>query len=110
MWLGSTSPSTQTAQVAHAYTDSDAYSQAKVIMREFLKAPSTAKFPTIDQAQIEKLTDNGYKVSSYVDAENSFGATLRSEWIVIFQFTSDGKIKIYTVGLDGKILYEKPVK
>jgi hypothetical protein len=56
-----------------------------------LKAPATAKFPALvpDQDQYvvqgdRNLGDGAYFVSSWVDSQNSFGATIRSKWIVKF--------------------------
>lgn len=48
-----------------------------------LKSPSTAKFPKLDNWSMSKDNDK-ITVQSYVDSENSFGATLRSEFQVVF--------------------------
>jgi hypothetical protein len=54
-----------------------------------LKAPSTAKFPfEYDNYVIYKNGDT-YTVSSYVDAENSFGAKIRSNFTVELVYHSD---------------------
>lgn len=53
------------------------YSQMRV--EEWLKAPSTAKHPVCSE---DRLIRNGneYKYTSYVDAENSFGAMIRTNY------------------------------
>lgn len=50
-------------------------------MNDRLKAPATAKFPpeSVDVITRE-VYDGSYRVTSYVDAENSFGALLRTEY------------------------------
>jgi hypothetical protein len=56
-----------------------AFVQCKNFVEESLKAPSTADFPFLDFTSTEEA-ENEYLVSSYVDAENSFGAKVRSDW------------------------------
>lgn len=54
-----------------------------------LKAPSTAEFPgKIMEADEWVINKNGtvYTVSSWVDAENSFGAQIRSNFIVTYNW------------------------
>jgi ribosomal protein L40E len=45
-----------------------------------LKSPSTANFPSYSNSYVTDNNDGTYSVSSYVDAENSFGAKIRSTW------------------------------
>lgn len=47
-----------------------------------LKSPSTADFPFYDKSQIQHLGDCVYHVRSYVDSQNGFGATIRSNFYV----------------------------
>lgn len=53
-------------------------------VKENLKAPSTAEFPSTYNSQGVEITCDGidYYVSSYVDSENSFGANLRTNFVV----------------------------
>lgn len=53
---------------------------SKMKLEQMLKAPSTAEYPWSDQWSIQPLGDDKYKVSSYVDAENSFGAKIRTNF------------------------------
>lgn len=56
-----------------------------------LKAPKTAEFPLgYDEYEIQQ-NGNTYTVSSYVDAENSFGAKIRNTFTVQFEYYSDSK-------------------
>jgi hypothetical protein len=52
-------------------------------VKERLKAPSTAKFPWSSHGQyIKEIGNRTFVVKSYVDAENSFGAKIRSNFTV----------------------------
>lgn len=51
---------------------------AQMRVENMLKAPKTADFPTTSNWKITALGDNEYELSSYVDAENSFGANIRT--------------------------------
>ena len=65
------------------YTDSEfkatAYVCAKYEVEAYLKAPSTAKFQASPDAVIYKQ-DSYYIIESYVDAQNSFGAMIRTNF------------------------------
>ncbi|HGS8878974.1 TPA: hypothetical protein ACMWLU_003058 [Clostridioides difficile] len=63
-----------------------------------LKSPSTAEFPNITKWMFSKNKEE-IVVQSYVDSQNSFGATMRSEFQIIF--TSDGK-DVKSFIFDGK--------
>ncbi|MCG7626041.1 hypothetical protein [Epibacterium sp. Ofav1-8] len=69
----------------------DAYLQAKDAMRQRLQSPSSAKFPALPDGPLyssgevilatkEKGDDCLIGVSAWVDAQNAFGATLRTQW------------------------------
>lgn len=73
-----------------------AWAVAEREVKDRLKAPSKAKFPFSygsDGVNISKSGDT-YTVKAWVDAENSYGAKLRSNFTV--QFTRSGK-DMYTV-------------
>lgn len=50
---------------------------AQSVELQLLKAPQTAIFPPIEAFSVEK-NENGYKVSGYVDSQNSYGASVRT--------------------------------
>lgn len=61
---------------------------AEKITKERLKAPSTAKFPGISEYQFSK--DKGIAtVAGYVDAQNSYGAMLRTRFTMIYDVKND---------------------
>jgi len=54
--------------------------EAEDIVKDNLKSPSTADFPA--SGNINEIDNNTFKVNSYVDSENSFGAKIRSDFSV----------------------------
>lgn len=60
-----------------------AVAAAKDLVKEKLKSPSTAKFPKSSE-YIVKKRGNDYIVLGYVDAQNDFGATVRTNWKATF--------------------------
>lgn len=59
--------------------------RAQEAVRAQLKAPSTAEFPSCLWSDAYQLRSNDqvtYFVTGYVDAQNSFGAKLRSRFVV----------------------------
>jgi hypothetical protein len=65
-------------------------------VRNQLKAPNSAEFSGTTATKIE---DNIYLVTGSVDAQNSFGATLRKNFSCEIEFTSRNKyvIKDFTL-------------
>ncbi len=63
---------------------------AQALVEKQLKAPSTAKHPWgSSNYQITDLGDYRYRVSSYVDSQNSFGAMLRTNYTVVIRQSGD---------------------
>ncbi|MFC0906235.1 hypothetical protein ACFHWD_16275 [Clostridium sp. MT-14] len=59
------------------------WSMSEDAVKNNLKSPSTAKFPfSYDEAEFKALGNNEFEISSYVDAENSFGGTIRNNFTV----------------------------
>lgn len=71
----------------------DAEVIAEKIVKSNLKSPSTAKFCKHSEYSIT-CSGNTWTVKGYVDAQNSFGATIRNEFTVSFTFTSSKKYTI----------------
>lgn len=60
-------------------------------VKKVLKAPSSAKFPSYSEYQMSK--DNGIiTIVGYVDAQNSFGAMIRSYFTLRFNTKENGKL------------------
>jgi len=59
--------------------------QCKGFVKAYLKSPATADFPWADYTATP-LGDGTYSVRSYVDAQNSFGATIRSNYTCVVKY------------------------
>ena len=71
-----------------------AFVMSQTFVERELKAPASASFPNIraDGVTVEEHGDCQFTVSAYVDAENSFGAKLRSPYSMDLRFSpSDQK-------------------
>lgn len=85
-------PSAPALQKAKTIPDRsvEAFTYAQIFVKDNLKAPATAKFAGLGESRIERLPDGEtYKVYSYVDSQNSFGAMLRSKYYVKVIVKSD---------------------
>lgn len=74
---------------SHIYTQCYYYSQT--LVKSKLKSPKSADFPRYSDKFIK---DNGdtVTVSAYVDAQNSFGATIRTNYIATIQIEDNKPI------------------
>ncbi len=66
------------------------YQKSKRFVEDALKSPSTADFPMTEYNATD-LGDSRCLISSYVDAQNSFGATVRTEWTTTVRFNGGSK-------------------
>jgi len=66
--------------------NTDAFLVAKEFVSQKLKAPSTAKFPNSNHAEIINTGYNRWRVTSYVDAQNTFGAMIRNNFTVLLSY------------------------
>ena len=68
-----------------------AYSYAEDFVEKQLKSPSTAKYPKVVEKDkhITILGNNRYEINSWVDSQNSFGATIRTRFSCIIIFDGD---------------------
>jgi len=58
----------------------DAWLMSQEFVKDQLKAPSTASFPSYSESYVTDFGGGRFRVNGYVDAENSFGAKLRSRF------------------------------
>ncbi len=63
---------------------------AKDIVENNLKSPSSAKFCGVNEASVYSNGGDEYTVIGYVDADNSYGANIRSSFITTLTFTGEG--------------------
>lgn len=77
------------AQLAKACSDTTmAFVMSQEFVKHSLKAPSTAEFPWItdDQVAVSAKPDCGFHVIAWVDAQNGFGAQIRSRYVVDLKY------------------------
>lgn len=79
-----------------AVTDSDlkidAWVCAKDIVEKDLKVPSSADFCSLSEATVFSNGGSDYTVVGYVDAENSLGVEIRSDFVVTLTLTKNGYV------------------
>lgn len=78
----------------------DAYVMSQKFVEDRLKTPSTAKFPTYKEEMVVQLNDNRFKVSAYVDAQNTFGATIRTHYTCWVKNTSGDRWSLENIELN----------
>lgn len=86
------------------------YIIAQMMVEEGLKNPGSAKFPSIVTRPEEigmSKNDDIVGVQSYVDAQNSYGAMVRSSWTVEFRVLNLASYSYEPLflSIDGKVLY-----
>jgi len=60
-----------------------AWTYTTFFVEKQLKSPKSAEFPSWDESFVTPLGDARYRVAAYVDAENSFGASIRTRFTAI---------------------------
>ena len=93
--------------VDHQYLQLFAIDEACDAVRQRLKAPKTAEFPSTWSGAYDvrvvntDLYSGAYHISSYVDAQNGFGALIRSRWVVdLTLIDTSGKVQLQGVWID----------
>ncbi len=76
-----------------------AYIMSERFVKEKLKSPSTAKFPGVlnRDGHVIKGEDNQYIINSYVDSQNSFGATVRTNFMVIIKQVDENNWRLIDI-------------
>lgn len=78
----------------------DAVYMCKQFVTDQLKSPSTADFQNMYDAKVEEVSSNVYQVVSYVDAQNSFGAMLRTTYFCKVEFVGNDQWKLLDLRTD----------
>lgn len=71
------------------YDDIGAWIVTEKFVKRRLKSPSTAEFPSMTDADITQ-TGKKFEISSYVDAQNSFGAQIRKDFNITVEYAGGG--------------------
>jgi len=58
----------------------------QLYVEDNLKSPSTADFPAPSLTDIRDMGNNVFEIRSYVDSQNSFGATIRTNFFCKVQY------------------------
>lgn len=80
---GSGSPSSSSTNWRQEDNSTMAYIMMEDFVKNRLKSPSTTEFPGVWDGRadhIRKVGAHTYEINSYVDAENSFGASIRTRF------------------------------
>lgn len=74
----------------------EAYTMGQSFVRERLKSPDSAKFPSgLDKHKTTELSTNKWEISSYVDSQNSFGAMIRTRYKIVIEKIGPDTWKIH---------------
>lgn len=78
-------------EVKYMPTDRDAYAMVKELLLNYLKAPTTAKFPNFNSVYKFQTSPGVWEIEGYVDSQNSFGAMLRKRYkcTIVFDPATD---------------------
>lgn len=75
---------------------------AEKFVRERLRSPSTAEFPP-GTSQCRTSHNGGvWTVRSYVDAQNAFGAMLRSDYVVVTRYNGNDNWSLVEIDIAGR--------
>jgi len=106
---GDSSTRSQPKQPTAYDYEQSAIAYAEPYILRSLKSPSTADFC---RGTATGIVENKYRVSSCVDSQNSYGATLRSNWEAVMIYTGGDPDNIASwkpekITFDGKVIYQE---
>jgi hypothetical protein len=78
----------------------DAFVMCQEAVKRRLKAPATADFPWYSDSFVRYLDVGRFRVSAYVDAENSFGAKIRSYYTCVVKSTDGHHWTLESIEID----------
>ena len=74
----------------------------QIQMESRLRSPGTADFPFGHASNVEAVGDNRYRLRSYVDSQNAFGATVRTNFDCVVTGTGNDLGNYRLVSLDAE--------
>jgi hypothetical protein len=98
----SSSNSSATSESSESGSSNDtsgAWVWAKNFVEARLKSPKSAEFPWYSSSYVSPLGDDRYLVRSYVDATNSFNASIRTQFTAIVVKDSSGDWSLESLDL-----------
>lgn len=72
---------------------------AEEFVKQNLKSPSTAEFSSFNESKINIFEDQECWVSGFVDAQNSFGAMIRNNYVVKMRYNNDNTFTLIDIDL-----------
>jgi len=104
IWNGTVDSPSDASSGGASWTEQQDTAMAYIMMEKFVKqrlrSPRTAKFPGVfggRLSQVIYLGDQTYHISSWVDAENGFGATVRTDFVGRIKQTQEGQWQLLSL-------------
>jgi hypothetical protein len=69
-------------------SDYDGFYACQNFVEKRLKAPSTADLASMEDSKVRPVKNEGFIVTSYVDAQNSFGVKIRTAYLCMVEYDS----------------------
>jgi len=73
---------------------------AEEFIKQKLKSPSTAEFSSLGESKVNQFENGECWVSGYVDAQNSFGAMIRNNYVVKMRYNNNGTFSLIDLRLE----------
>ena len=84
--------------------EEEAEAMALVMCQQFVEdrlvAPRSAKWPWLDSPAVSRVKDKRYRVQTYVDSHNKFGAMIRTQVDCLVEYRGDDQWKLVDLKLD----------
>ena len=74
------------------------YTTAQYFVMQGLKKPTTAKFPDLAEAELTPVGLHTWRVQAWVDAQDTFGASVRDAFVCQISQEADGRWRLDAVG------------
>jgi hypothetical protein len=74
-----------------------AWAVHNLFVKNALKAPATAEFAPQSASKVETVGKDIYKITSYVDAQNSFGAKIRNYYTIVLKDNGPDKWQVVSL-------------
>ncbi len=83
-----------------------AYVMCQDFVKKRLRAPGTAKFPGMFEETSSQATtalgSNSFRVRSWVDAQNGFGALIRNDYVCKVTYTGSDNWRLDDLQMNGR--------
>ena len=93
-YIGSGNSTSDTQRKEREPNDITAFVMSQTFVKKNLVSPSSAKFPYSDEANIVQIDKVTWRVASYVDSQNKFGAMLRTRYQAKLMYLGAEKWKL----------------